>query len=70
MAKVTSELIRLQGAQLQARTIESERAAELAAELEAMHAAVSDAARDLDFDDEPADFQKVLLRNAPKAEGA
>lgn len=70
MAKVTADLIRLQGAQLQSRAIEPERAAELAAELEAMHTAVSEAARDLDFDDEPADFQKVLLRNAPKAEDA
>jgi hypothetical protein len=68
MAKVTAELIRLQGAQLQSRTIELERAAELAAELEAMHSAVSEAARDLEFDDEPADFQKVLSRNAPKTE--
>ena len=33
MAKVTGELIRLQGEQLQARTIDAERAAELAAEL-------------------------------------
>ena len=68
MAKVTGELIRLQGEQLQARKIDAERAAELAAELEPMHAAVSEAARDLEFDDEPSHFQRVLLRHAPKSD--
>lgn len=68
MAKVTGELIRLQGEQLQARSIDADRADELGAELEAMHAAVSAAARGLDFDDEPSHFQRVLLRHAPKSE--
>ena len=67
MAKVTAELIRLQGEQLQARTIDAERAAELAAELEAMHRAVSEAAHDLEFDDEPGHFNRVLARHAPKS---
>lgn len=66
MTKMTGELIRLQGAQLQARAIELDRATDLAAELTAMHEAVTDAARDLDFDDEPADFQQALLRNSRK----
>jgi hypothetical protein len=66
VTKVTGELVRLQGAQLQARTIEPDRATDLAVELAAMNEAVSDAARDLDFDDEPADFQRVLLRNSRK----
>lgn len=66
MTKVTGELICLQGAQLQERTIKPERAVELAAELAAMHEAVSEAAGGLDFDDEPADFQQVLLLNSRK----
>lgn len=65
MSKVTAEFIRQQGVQLQARAIDFGRAAELAAELEVMHEVVSEAASDLDFDDEPADFQRILLRNAP-----
>ena len=66
VTKVTGELIRLQGAQLQARTIERDRATVLAVELTAMHEAVSEAARDLNFDDEPADFQQALSRNSRK----
>ncbi|MPY74573.1 MAG: hypothetical protein GEU87_09940 [Alphaproteobacteria bacterium] len=66
MTKVSGELIRLQGTQLQARTIEPVRAVELAAELAAMHDAVSKAAGDLGFDDEPSDFQQALLRNSRK----
>ena len=65
MARVTAELIRLEGVQLQARAIEFRRAVELAAELETMNEAVSKAARTLDFDSEPADFQRTLLLNAP-----
>jgi hypothetical protein len=66
VTNVTGELIRLQGAQLQATPIEPDRATDLAAELTAMREAVSEAARDLDFDDEPADFQQALLRNSRK----
>jgi hypothetical protein len=66
VTNVTGELIRLQGAQLQARTIEPDRATDLAVELTAMNEAVSEAARGLDFDDQPADFQRVLLRNSRK----
>lgn len=66
VTKVTGELIRLHGAQLQARTIELVRATDLAVELTAMHEAVSEAARDLNFDDEPADFQQALSRNSRK----
>jgi hypothetical protein len=66
VTKVTGELIRLQGAQLQATTIAPDRATDLAVELTALHKAVAKAARDLDFDDEPADFQQALSRNSRK----
>ena len=64
--RVSSELIRRQASELQRVSVSDERASELAVELESLNSAVFEAALDLEFDDEPAGFAR-LLRSAGRA---
>lgn len=59
--KVTAELVREHGSQLQRLDIGPQRADELAIEVERLNSAVTDAAQRLDFNDEPAKFSALLL---------
>ena len=66
--KVTPELIRRQGAELQNLDISDGRAAELAPEVEAINGEVIKAALELDFDDEPVGFFRLLRQEKPQTE--
>jgi len=67
--KVSAELIRRQAVELQGMDLTEARCAELATEVGGYNLRVSDAARDLEFDNEPAEFAKLLraLRRDPPA---
>lgn len=58
--KVSSELIGLQARQLQSLELTAERRQELAVEVGGYNETVREAALELDFDQEPADFRKAL----------
>ena len=64
---VSPELIRRQAEELHRFTIAEDRASELAAEVETINAIVLEAARELDFDDEPATFARLLRAARPEA---
>ncbi len=59
-AKVSGELIRQQGRALRNIDVPKQRAGELAVEVERLNRAILDAARALDFNDEPAAFLSAL----------
>lgn len=65
---VTPKLILRQAAELQNLDITEERAEQLAPEVQAINHDVSDAAFDLEFDDEPVGFFRALRLQKP-AEG-
>ena len=58
--KITAALIRAHGAALRRIELDEQRAAEVAAEVERLNNAVLDAARRIDFNDEPARFPAYL----------
>lgn len=58
--RVSPELIRRQAEELHRFTVADDRAAELADEVETINAAAFEAALDLEFDDEPAAFVRLL----------
>ena len=62
--KVAAELIREHGRALRDIEIESGRAEELAAEVERLNGAVMNAARRLDFNDDPGRFAALLVSGA------
>lgn len=64
MDEIDADLIRRHGAALQARRIDPTRAAELADELVPMQAAIAAFAATLDFDDQPADYPRIMLAAA------
>ena len=61
LPKVSVELIERQASELQDIPVSRERGAELASEVENFNRDVFEAARDLNFTDEPAGFLRVLL---------
>ncbi len=65
---VSPELIRRQAEELHRFTIAEDRASELAAEVETINAAAFEAAQELDFDDEPVAFARLL--RAARAEAS
>jgi hypothetical protein len=69
--KVSDELIKRQADELQDIELTAERCAELAVEVGNYNRRVSDAASDLEFDNEPAEFARLLrgLRREPPAAG-
>ena len=72
MTRVSDELIKRQAAELQDIELTPERCAELAVEVGNYNRRVSDAASELEFDNEPAEFAKLLreLRREPPVAGA
>ena len=64
--RVSPELIRRQAEELHRFSVPEDRAAELAGEVEALNSAVFEAALDLDFDDEPAAFPRLLRAARPE----
>jgi len=69
--KVSDDLIKRQARELQGIELTDERCTELAVEVGGYNRRVSDAAADLEFDNEPAEFAKLLrgLRREPPAAG-
>ena len=67
--KVTPELIRVHGQQMQGITVDAARSEELAVEVERINRAVREAAIDLEFEDEPGRFDVALkaLKGEPAA---
>jgi len=65
MHAVTPSLIKMIAAELQDGTVADARAAELAAEVGRLNAAVRGGAGALRFHDEPADFARTLAGTAP-----
>lgn len=65
--KVSPELIRRQAEELHGFSVDDLRASELAKEVETINSAAFDAAQDLDFDDEPATFARLLRSARPGA---
>ena len=63
-SNVTAELIREHGSWLQRLDINSQRASELAIEVERLNTAVLDTAVQLDFNDEPSRFTALLSVHA------
>ena len=68
--KVSPELILRQGKELQSIEISDERAGQLAGEVETINSAAREAADELDFDDEPAGFFRVLRQQKPQFDGS
>lgn len=66
---VTPKLILRQAAELQDLDITDERADVLAPEVQAINEAVSEAAFDLEFDDEPVGFFRALRQQKPAGGG-
>ena len=68
--RVSDELIRRQARELQDIDLTDERCAELAVEVGGYNAKVSAAATDLEFDNEPAQFTRLLreYRREPPTE--
>lgn len=66
---VTPKLILRQAAELQNLDITEERAEQLAPEVQAINRDVSDAAFDLEFDDEPVGFFRALRLQKPSDGG-
>lgn len=65
--RVSADLIRQQGQQLQGYGHGMKRAAQLAAEIQTLLSVVSDAAGGLSFEDEPSHFRVVQQRaKAPR----
>lgn len=62
---VTPKLILRQAAELQNLDISEERAEQLAPEVQSINHDVSDAAFDLEFDDEPVGFFRALRLQKP-----
>lgn len=71
MNKVSDELIKRQASELQDIDLTDERCAELALEVGGYNRRVSDAAGELEFDNEPAEFAKLLraFRREPPTVG-
>lgn len=66
--KVSPELIRRQAEELHRFVVDDVRASELAKEVESINSAAFDAAQDLDFDDEPVAFSRLLRSARPRAQ--
>jgi len=66
-AKITAELIREHGRALGQIDIDVQRAGELADEVERLNDAVMNAARRLDFNDDPGRFAALLASGAQPA---
>jgi len=65
--RVSPELIQRQAEELHRFTVAAGRAAELAGEVDSINTVAFDAALDLEFDEEPSGFMR-LLRSAKPAE--